>query len=79
MVEGMAVSCSSPSSCPMAHAAAGLGVHPEIVSEMLGPCQIAITLDLYSHVTATMQQEAVRAFEGLVGSQVGSQEGASEH
>ena len=46
---------------------------------MLGHSQIAITLDLYSHVTATMQQEAVRAFEGLVGSQVGSQEGASEH
>jgi hypothetical protein len=48
------------------------------VSEMLGHSQIAITLDLYSHVTATMQQEAVRAFEGLFGSQVGSQEGATE-
>ena len=46
---------------------------------MLGYSQIAITLDLYSHVTATMQQEAMRAFEGLVGSQGGSQEGASEH
>jgi integrase len=57
----------------------GLGIHPKIVSEMLGHSQIAITLDLYSHVTATMQQEAVRAFEGLLGSQVGSQEGAAEH
>jgi integrase len=57
----------------------GLGIHPKIVSEMLGHSQIAITLDLYSHVTATMQQEAVRALEGLFGSQVGSQEGASEH
>ena len=57
----------------------GLGIHPKIVSEMLGHSQIAITLDLYSHVTATMQQEAVRAFEGLLGSQVGSQEGATEH
>jgi hypothetical protein len=56
----------------------GLGVHPKIVIEMLGHSQIAITLDLYSHVTATMQQEAVRAFEGLLGSQVGSQEGATE-
>jgi hypothetical protein len=46
---------------------------------MLGHSQIGITLDLYSHVTATMQQEAVRAFEGLFGSQVASQEGASEH
>jgi hypothetical protein len=38
---------------------------------MLGHSQIGITLDLYSHVTATMQQEAVRASEGLSGSQVG--------
>jgi integrase len=53
----------------------GLGIHPKIVSEMLGHSQIGITLDLYSHVTATMQQEAVRAFDGLFG----SQEGASEH
>jgi integrase len=53
----------------------GLGIHPKIVSEMLGHSQIGITLDLYSHVTATMQQEAVRAFEGLLG----GQEGASEH
>jgi integrase len=43
----------------------GPGIHPKIVSEMLGHSQIAITLDLYSHVTATMQPEAVRAFEGL--------------
>jgi hypothetical protein len=42
---------------------------------MLGHSQIAITLDLYSHVTATMQQEAVRAFDRLFG----SQEGATEH
>ena len=53
----------------------GLGIHPKIVSELLGHSQIGITLDLYSHVTATMQQEAVRAFEGLFGSQIGSQGG----
>jgi integrase len=57
----------------------GLGIHPRIVIEMLGHSQIVITLDLYSHVTATMQQEAARAFEGLPGSQVGSQKGATEH
>jgi integrase len=56
----------------------GLGIHPKIVSEMLGHSQVGITLDLYSHVTATMQQEAVRAFEGLFGSQFGSQEGVTE-
>jgi hypothetical protein len=57
----------------------GLGIHPKIVSENLGHSQIGITLDLYSHVTVTMQQEAVRAFDGLFGSQFGSQEGATEH
>jgi len=56
----------------------GLGIHPKIVSELLGHSQIGITLDLYSHVTVTMQQEAVRAFEGLLGSQLGSQPGDTE-
>ena len=44
----------------------GLGIHPKIVSELLGHSQVGITLDLYSHVTATMQQDAVRAFEGCL-------------
>jgi integrase len=56
----------------------GLGIHPKVVSELLGHSQVGITLDLYSHVTATMQQEAVRAFQGLLGSQLGSQEGVLE-
>jgi site-specific recombinase XerD len=38
------------------------GHPPKIVSELLGHGQVGITLDLYSHVTATMQ-EAVRAFQ----------------
>jgi integrase len=46
----------------------GMGVHPKIVSELLGHTQIGITLDLYSHVTATMQRDAVQAFEELLGS-----------
>lgn len=41
----------------------GRGVHPKVVSEMLGHSQIAITLDLYSHVTPTMQREAAQAME----------------
>jgi hypothetical protein len=45
---------------------------------MLGHSQIGITLDLYSHLTATMQQEALRAFKGLFGSHVGSQKGATK-
>jgi hypothetical protein len=39
----------------------GRGVHPKIVSEMLGHSTIAITLDKYSHVTPTMQPEAAAA------------------
>jgi integrase len=34
------------------------GVHPRIAQERLGHSTIALTLDLYSHVTATMQEEA---------------------
>ncbi|MFW6030214.1 MAG: tyrosine-type recombinase/integrase [Halanaerobiales bacterium] len=35
------------------------GVNPKIVQEMLGHSTIATTLDVYSHVTPDMQQEAV--------------------
>ena len=35
------------------------GVNPKIVSERLGHSSIAITLDLYSHVSRGLQQEAV--------------------
>jgi hypothetical protein len=53
-----------------------MGVHPKIVSELLGHTQIGITLDLYSHVTATMQHDAVTAFEELLGSTKGSKPGS---
>jgi integrase len=52
-----------------------LGIHPKVVSEMLGHSQIGITLDLYSHVTATMQQQAVAALDSLFGDQLGLQHG----
>jgi integrase len=45
----------------------GAGVHPKIVSEMLGHSQIGITLDLYSHVTPTMQAQAAAAMDGVLG------------
>jgi integrase len=51
----------------------GEGVHPKIVSELLGHSQIGITLDTYSHVTLSMQQEAADVLERLIGSQDGSQ------
>lgn len=34
------------------------GVHPKVAQERLGHSTISITLDLYSHVTATMQEGA---------------------
>ena len=34
------------------------GVHPKIVQERLGHASITTTLDLYSHVTNTMQADA---------------------
>jgi integrase len=33
-------------------------VHPKVVSEMLGHAKVSITLDMYSHVLPTMQQES---------------------
>ena len=45
------------------------GVHPKIVSDLLGHSQIGITLDLYSHVTATMQAVAAEAMGRLLGGQ----------
>jgi integrase len=45
------------------------GIHPKIVSDLLGHSQIGITLDLYSHVTATMQAVAAEAMGRLLGSQ----------
>ena len=34
------------------------GIHPKVVQEMLGHSTIAITLDIYSHLMPTMQEEA---------------------
>jgi integrase len=46
------------------------GVHPKVAQERLGHSTIAVTLDLYSHVTATMQEDAATrldaAFRGAI-------------
>ncbi len=47
----------------------GEGVHPKVVSEMLGHTNTSITLDLYSHATPTMQREAAGAFDRLLSGQ----------
>ena len=56
----------------------GAGIHPKVVSEMLGHSTTAITLDLYSHVTPTMQQQAADAVDSVLGRQVGRQTGTDE-
>jgi integrase len=43
------------------------GVHPKIVSEMLGHANIAITLQRYSHVLPDMQKEATAALDRPLG------------
>ncbi len=36
-----------------------MGVHPKVVQELLGHNQISMTMDIYSHVLPTMQQDAM--------------------
>ena len=36
------------------------------VAVMLGHSQISVTLDLYSHVTPTMQREATEALDAVL-------------
>ncbi len=49
----------------------GEGIHPKVVSEMLGHSKTGITLDTYSHATPTMQQQAVEAFDRLLSAAAG--------
>ncbi|WP_339803294.1 site-specific integrase [Paenibacillus sp. FSL R5-0744] len=42
------------------------GVHPKVVSERLGHSSITITLDRYSHLFPTMQQEAAEKLDDLL-------------
>jgi integrase len=44
-----------------------LGVHPKVVQEILGHSQISMTMDIYSHVLPTMQQEAMRKLNDALG------------
>jgi integrase len=54
--------------------ALGAGVHPKIVSERLGHATTAVTLDLYSHVTPTIDAEAA----ALVASRIFDPRGAGD-
>ena len=42
------------------------GIHPKIAQERLGHSTIATTLDLYSHVTDTMQDDAARRVDSAI-------------
>jgi integrase len=41
------------------------GVHPKVAQERLGHASITTTLDLYSHVTETMQNDAAKRLDAL--------------
>jgi integrase len=41
------------------------GVHPKVVQERLGHSTIAMTLDVYSHVLPSMQQDAAGKIDDL--------------
>jgi integrase len=41
-------------------------VNTKVVSEMLGHSQVGVTMDLYQHVTPTMQQQAADTFDGIL-------------
>ena len=43
----------------------GLGVHPKIVQELLGHSNISMTMDIYSHVLPSMQQETMDKLDDL--------------
>ena len=47
------------------------GVHPKVVQERLGHSQIGMTLDTYSHVLPTMQQDAADRLDRLFNRSVG--------
>ena len=45
-----------------------LGVNPKIAAEMLGHSNVTITLNLYSHVSPTMQGDAAARMDAVLGS-----------
>jgi integrase len=55
------------------HSAATLllneGVHPKVVQELLGHSNISMTMDVYSHVLPSMQQDAISRLNVTLGKQ----------
>jgi integrase len=46
------------------------GVHPKVVQERVGHSSIQTTLDRYSHVSMSMQQNAAAVLDQLIGNGV---------
>jgi integrase len=42
------------------------GVHPKVVSERLGHATVGITLDLYSHIAPSLDEQAAETVAGLL-------------
>lgn len=42
------------------------GVHPKVVSERMGHATVSITLDTYSHVLPSLQDEAALAMDDIL-------------
>lgn len=47
------------------------GIHPKIVSERLGHSSVKITLDTYSHLLPTMQEDAAKSIGNIFGGHFG--------
>jgi hypothetical protein len=47
----------------------GQSVHPRVVMETLGHSQVSLTLDSYSHVLLSLQEEAARSIDAAIGCQ----------
>jgi integrase len=52
-----------------------MGIHAKVVQELLGHSNITITLNVYSHVLPSMQQDAVEKMSNLFAQQDNRSEG----
>jgi integrase len=43
------------------------GIHPKVVQEILGHSSITLTLDTYTHIIPSMQEEEPQKFDKLLG------------
>ena len=53
----------------------GAGIHPKIAQERLGHSTIATTMDLYSHVTESMQEDAAARIDDALRAAIGKHKG----